>query len=265
MKEFLHSKKQIITTLAGVLTIFLLVLTISGLVDIVNKIKQSKYIGQDAEFKNTIVITDTGEVYAAPDLAVINLMVTNEAKTVAGAMEENTRRMNKVIQEMKSLGIEEKDLKTVSFNIYPRYEYERDKFGYTSGKRILVGYEIMQSLQVKIRNLENIGQVIERGTAVGANDVGNLQFTIDRQDELKKQAREQAINKAKEKAEQMAFQLGVKLGKVTSFSENFYMPYYGAMDYYAMEKGMGGAGEVPDIQTGENKISVSVVITYEIY
>ncbi|KPJ55079.1 hypothetical protein AMJ47_01945 [Parcubacteria bacterium DG_72] len=236
----------------------------SGIVDIVNKIKQSKYIGQDAEFKNTIAITDTGEVYAAPDLAVINLMVTNEAKTVGEAMAENTKRMNKVIEEMKSLGIEEKDLKTVSYNIYPRYEYEKDRFGNVYGKRILAGYEIRQSLQVKIRNLENIGQVIEKGTAAGANDVGNLQFTIDNQDELKKQAREQAIDKARKKAEQMASQLNVRLGKVTSFSENFYVPYYGAMDY-AMEKGIGGAGEVPDIQTGENKITVSVVITYEIY
>ena len=264
MQEFFKGKKQIIAGLAGVLTIFLLVLTVSGVVDIVNKIKQSKYIGQDAEFKNTIVITDTGEVYAPPDLAIVNLMVTNEAKIVAEAMAENTKRMNKVIEEMKSLGIEEKDLKTVSYNIYPRYEYERDELGNIYGKRILVGYEVTQSLEVKIRNLEKIGQVIEKGTAAGANDVGNLQFTIDNQDELKKQAREQAINKAKEKAEQMASQLGVKLGKVTNFSENFYVPYYGAMDY-AMEKGIGGAGEAPDIQTGENKITVSVVITYEIY
>ena len=264
MHEMFQGKKRAIVALVSVLTIFLLVLIISGGVDIVNKIKQSKYIGQDAEFKNTIAISDTGEVYASPDLALVNLMVVNEAKTVAEAMAENAERMNRVIEKMKSLGIEEKDLKTASYNIYPRYEYERDQFGNNYGKRILVGYEIRQSLQVKIRNLENIGQVIEGGTAAGANDVGNLQFTIDNQDELKKQAREQAINKAKEKAEQMAFQLGVRLGKVTSFSENFYMPYYRSMDY-AEASGMGGAGEVPDIQTGENKISVSIVITYEIY
>ena len=94
--------------------------------------------------------------------------------------------------------------------------------------------------------------------------MSNLQFTIDNQDELKKQARDQAIEKAKSKAQELTSQLGVRLGKISSFSENFYVPYYGAMDY-AMEKGMAGAEAVPDIQTGENKISVSVVITYEIY
>ena len=69
-------------------------------------------------------------------------------------------------------------------------------------------------------------------------------------------------SKAREKAEQMASQLGVKLGKVVSFSENFYTPYFKSLDF--AESGMGGV-ETPDIQTGENKISVSVVITYEIY
>lgn len=264
MQEFIHDKKPLMVGLIAVLSIFILVLTISSVVDITNKLKQGKYIGQDAEFKNTIVITDTGEVYAVPDLAIVSLIVTNEAKTVAEAISENSQRMNKVIEEMKSLEIEEKDLKTTSYNIYPRYEYSRDQFGNIYGNRILAGYEITQSLQVKIRNMEGIGQVIEGGTSAGANDVSNLQFTIDNQDELKKQAREQAIEKAKSKAQELTSQLGVRLGKISSFSENFYVPYYGAMDY-AMEKGMGGAEAVPDIQTGENKISVSVVITYEIY
>jgi uncharacterized protein YggE len=264
MQELSRGKKGMLTGLAGALTIFLLVLTVSGVVDIVNKIKESKYIGQDAQFKNTIIITDTGEVYAAPDLAIVDLTVTNEAKTVADAMSESSEKMNSVIEEMKSLGIEEKDLKTISFSIYPRYEYERDQFGNISGKRTLAGYDITQSLEVKIRDLNNVGQVIEEGTNAGANDVSSLQFTIDNQDDLKAQAREQAIGKAKGKAQQMASQLGVKLGKVTNFSESFSLPYYPAKDY-AMEGGIGGAGAAPDIQTGENKISVSVTITYEIY
>lgn len=262
----MHQKKPLILVLIVVLSVFLLVLTVSSIVDISNKVKQGRYIGQNAEFKNTIVITETGEVSAAPDLAIVNLTVTNEAKTVADAMEENAKKMNKVIEEMKSLGVEEKDLKTISFNIYPRYEYSRDQFGNISGKRVLAGYDVTQVLEVKMRDMEIIGDVIQGGTDAGANDVGNLQFTIDNQDELKKQAREQAISKAKDKAKELTSHLGVNLGRIVSFSENFYVPYYGIRDY-AMESGIGGAAivPVPDIQTGENKVSVSVVITYEIY
>ena len=261
--EFFQNKKHL-AGLAGILALFILALTISTVVDVFNKIKESKYIGQDAEFKNTISVSGTGEISAKPDLAVVNLTVVNEDKAVEEAMAENTKRMNNVIEEIKNLGIEEKDLKTVSYNIYPRYEYERDKFGYSTGKRTLAGYEITQSLEVKIRDMQKVGKVIQKGTEAGANDIGSLYFTIDNEDEFKKQAREKAINQAKEKADNLAGQLGVKLGKVTGFSENYYVPYYERSQDYKME-GMDGAGEIPSIETGENKISVSVAVTYEIY
>jgi uncharacterized protein len=250
MQEISQGKKKILTVLAGALILFLLVLTVSGVMDIINKIKK--------EPKYNIVVSDTGEVYAPPDLAIVDLAVINESQTVADATAENSDKMNKITDEMKSLGIEEKDLKTVSFNIYPLYDYVK-------GERIFRGYQVTQSLEVKIRNLDNISQVLQKATDAGANDVGNLQFTIDNQDDLKNQARQQAIDRAKGKAEQMASELGVRLGKVTNFSENFYVPYYGAVNSAA--KGMGGAetAPVPNIQAGENKISVSVTITYEIY
>lgn len=258
----LEEKKKLIVIISSVLSLLLLVLAISTVVDIFNKVKQNKYIGQDAEFKNTIVISGTGEISAVPDLAIINLTVTNEAKTVEEAIAENTEKMNKVIEEMKALSIEEKDLKTASFNIYPRYEYPRDSFGYSTGKRVLVGYEITQVLEVKIRNMEEIGSAIEKGTNAGANDVSNLRFTIDNQEELKKQAREKAISDAKSKAVDLASQLGVKLGRITGFSENYYLPYSQTRDF-EMAEGLGGG--TPNIETGESEISVSIIITYEIY
>jgi len=261
----IHDKKRIVAGVFGVLIFLLSALTVSTVVDVFNKIKENRYIGQDIESKNTIVISETGEVFAKPDLAVVNLTVINEAKTVEKAMAENTERMNRVIEEMKKLNIKEKDLKTASYNIYPRYEYEKDKFGYSSGKRTLVAYEINQSLQVKIRDMQKIGEVIEKGTGAGANDVSSLYFTIDNQNELKKQAREQAVAKVKEKAQNLAGQLGVKLGKIVNFSENYYTPYYDSRVYYKAESAAGMGGEAPEIETGENKISVSVIITYEIY
>lgn len=257
-KEYFKSKKKYFLCFLTILSIFLIVLIVSTSVDIVNKIKQGKYIGQEAEFRNSISISETGEVYAKPDLAVVNFSVINEAETVAEAMSENSERMNKVIEGMKAEGIEDKDLKTISFNIYPRYEYDED-----FRNRTLVGYEIVQQLQVKIRDVEKIGQIIEKGTSTGANDVGELRFTIDNEDELKKQARAQAVEKAKVKAQELASQLDVKLGKVVSFNESFYVPYYQGGIY--LEESVGKGGAAPDIETGENKITASVNIVYEIY
>jgi len=265
-KNLKMGKKCLLALLMVTLSVFLLVLIVSTAVDIQNKIKEGKYIGKELETRNIITVSDTGEVYAKPDLAIATLSVVTEAKTVTKALSENTEKMNAVINFVKNQGVEDKDLKTTSFNIYPRYEYQRieiEIYPYPPGKRVLVGYEVSQSLQVKIRNMEKIGQIVEGATDAGANQVSDLQFTIDKQDELKKQAREQAIEKSKAKAKELASQLGVNLVKITNFSESSVIPYY--YDY-ALEKaeGIGGGGETPQVETGENKIEVTVSITYEI-
>ncbi len=240
-----------------VLTALLIVLTVSIAVGIPNKVKQGA--------GHTISVSGTGEVYAKPDLALTSFSVVEEAKTVVEAMQENTEKMNAIIALMKEQGVDDKDLKTTNFSIYPRYEWRREtvEWPYPEGERVLVGYEVSQSLQVKIRDLTKIGELIEGATTAGANQVGSLQFTIDNQDALKNQAREQAIDKAKDKAKELASQLGVGLVRVTNFSEGSAAPRYYALDM--AESSVGGkGGEAPQIETGENKIEVTVTITYEI-
>ena len=264
-KNFQEKNKNLLTGVVAVLGVFLLVLTISTAVGIQNKIKEGKYIGQEIEAKNTITVSETGEIYAKPDLVLTTFSVVNEAKTVAEAMSENTKKMNAIIDFVKSQAVEDKDLKTISFNIYPRYEWHEKTSipPVPQGKRVLVGYEVRQSLQVKIRDMAKIGQIIEGTTNAGANQVGDLRFIIDKEDELKKQARGQAIEKAKSKAKELASQLGVNLVRITNFSESGVVPRY-----YGLEKmvaGLGGSVEESlQIETGENKIEVTVSITYEI-
>jgi uncharacterized protein YggE len=247
INHFKKEKKTIFIIFISVLTIFLFTLIISTAVDIQNKL---------SEVRNTLVVSGTGEIYAKPDLALMTFSVVTEAKTVDATMAENTEKMNNIISSIKSQGVEDKDLKTTSFSIYPKVE----TYLYPPGKRILVGYEVSQSLQVKIRDLGRIGDIIQGATDNGANQVGSLQFTIDNQDELKKEAREQAIKKAKAKAKELTSQLGVKLGRITNFSEGSSAPRY----YGLMAEAMGGGGEDLQIETGENKITVTVSLTYEI-
>ncbi|MFH1656515.1 MAG: SIMPL domain-containing protein [Candidatus Nealsonbacteria bacterium] len=259
------SKKKLISVFIIIISIFFVVLTVSTFFSIQKKIKETRYMSQ-----NYIVVEGKGEISARSDLATINLSVITEKKTIGEATIENTKIMNNVIDFVKNQGVEEKDIKTIYFNIYPRYEYRQSSdlteiSFYPSGERTLVGYEITQQIEVKIRDLEKIGSIIEGATSAGANDVGNLYFTIDNEEELKKQARDQAIEKAKERAKELAVQLDFKLGKIIDFSENGYVPY----DDYGYGKGGGvmiGEAEVlvaPEIETGENKIIVNVSLTFE--
>jgi len=260
--EFQEAQFKNLKFVFGILAIlFLAMVTVWFGVGALNKLKENRFIGKEAEVKNTISVSGTGEIWTKPDLVLIDFSVVGEKKTVIEAMAENTKKMNSVIEAIKSQGVEEKDLKTTNFSISPRYEWYEKSEIYPAGKRVLVGYEVNQTLQVKIRDLTKIGNIIQVATKAGANQVGDLRFTIDKQDELKSQARKEAIEKAKVMAKEIAGQLGVKLVKITNFSENATAP----IPYpYFMERAMGGGAETPQIQTGENKIEVQVSITYEI-
>ena len=243
--------------------LFLLFSTVLIGVYISNKIKEGRYIGQGAEEKNTITVSGTGEIYVKPDLAIINFSVITEAKTVGEALNNNAKKMNAVIEAVGNQGIDDKDLKTTNFNIYPRYEWHERSELYPQGKRVLAGYEVRQTLEAKVRDIEKISQVIDSAVDAGANQVDNLSFTVDKQDEFKKQAREKAIKEAKAKAKEIANQLGVHLVKITGFSESAVMPIPRPFNFKGEAMGMGGEG-APQIETGENKIEVTVSIAYEI-
>ena len=171
--------------------------------------------------------------------------------------------MNEILVVLKDLGIEAKDIKTGSYSLNPVYNWtEKD------GQK-LSGYEVYQSVTLKIRDLEKIGDIIAKTTEKGANQVGGISFTIDDEYELKNEARELAIEKAKEKAELIAAQTGMKLGKIVSVYENSYSPVM-AYDYSNARKEMVtdevlGAGiEAPGIEAGQNEVKVEVTLMYEI-
>ncbi len=249
----------------GIILSFLLVaLTVFVIVETCNKIKARDYIGREISTKNTITVSGSAEKYAKPDLALITFSVINEAKTVTEAMDENTAKINSVIDMIKENGILGKDIKTTAFKINPLYEYVKTTYYppyYPQGKRMLTGYEITQSLRIKIRALDKIGLVIEEAAAKGANMVGDLQFIIEDQDELKDQVRAEAIAEAKIKALELATQLGVELSRISNFSEGG--PYYGWDRDMEMVGMLAEEGSL-QVEVGENRITADVVITYEI-
>lgn len=241
-----------------ILAIFLAAMTVAKIFETRNAIREGRYIGQDREYKNTIVVTGEGRAFAKPDIGEVTVSVLSQASTVALAQKDNVEKMNAVVKAMKDLGIKEEDLKTTNYQVNPRYQY-------SAGRSTIIGYEVRQSLQVKIRELDKAPQVIEKATSSGANEVGSLNFTIDDQDKVKNEAREEAINKAKAKAQNLVVSLGVSLGKIVSFSENYGATPYPVYYESAKTLGMGGGGAAPDIQTGQNEINAGVSITYEIY
>jgi uncharacterized protein YggE len=256
MLDFFQTKQHrvVFSILAGLVGIVLVMYIVFGVATII-KGGPSK---SDGVYRN-ISFSGEGKTYTKPDIATVTLSVVTEGKTVADLQKKNTEKMNKVIEFLKGNGIEEKDIKTTNYNLYPRYDYSQ----YSSKMPQIVGYEITQSLEVKIRNLDKVGEVLEGSVAAGVNQIYSLYFKVDKDEEFKSQAKELAIKDAKKKAAETAKQLGVRLGKLVGYSEG--SNYYPIYANYDKAMGIGGGGEsAPSIQTGENEILVNVTLTYEI-
>lgn len=205
---------------------------------------------------NTVSFSGQGKVAATPDVAVVDLAIVTEAATSKAAQDENSQKSKAVVDFLKKQGIDDKDIKTSGYNIYPQYDY-------TSGRSVLRGYQVSQSIQVKVRDLEKIDTVLDGVVTAGANQINQLQLTIDDPVALQEEARNQAIKDAKAKADRLEDQLGISLGRIIGFSENEGGPM--PPIFYKADSAVGGrGGGGPAVPTGENEIIVNVTITYQI-
>ncbi len=218
---------------------------------------------KDEKQEDRFSVNGSGVVYAKADIANLTVGFQTEVKkTAQEAVEENTDKMNDIIKELKSLDIEAKDIKTTNYSLRPVYDWTERR------GQVLEGYRVSQNVTIKIRDLDKIGEAIAKTTQKGANQVGNVSFTIDDEYNLKNEARQLAIEKAKEKAEMIAEQTGMKLGDIINVYENsVYMPE--PMRYTNAKidmVGLGGAGEIeaPSIEAGQNEVRVEVSVVWEV-
>lgn len=220
--------------------------------------------------KNTITVEGYGEAFAAPDIATFTFSVVSLKSTVEAAQTDATAKQNAATKYLKDAGVEDKDIQTSNYSVYPQYDYVQEACsgGYCpGGKQVLRGYEVRQSTTVKVRDLTKAGDLLTGVGEKGATELSGLNFTFDDPNQNKDKAREKAIADAKQKAEELSKQLGVRIVRVISFYENS-----GGYPVYARDAvyGMGGAevqsakAPAPAISTGENTVVSNVSVTYEI-
>lgn len=219
----------------------------------------------------------TAEVTYVPDTAFLYLGVNKTAATQDEAKNEANKVINQITADLKKLGIDEKNIKTTNFSVNQNYGYEImpvAESGTTDSKAILPprpttsgGYIASANLEVRVKPLEKADKAIDVATKDGATQVGTSQLTLDeqKQKQLEDQARIEAINNAKDKAKEISKAAGIRLGRVVSVQENnggFARPYL-----MTKSADNGGVRSTPttEIQPGENKISITVTLSYETY
>jgi len=206
----------------------------------------------DQQYK-TITISGAGTSSNKANQATVTLGVQTEDPSAAAAAEENARLMTAVIAAIKEQGITEDMIETISYNIYPIYDS-------TTYQRI-IAYRVVNTVNVKITDLDKIGDVIDAASKSGANSIEGVSFglTDELANQLKLDAYRKALSDASTKANVIAETLGIKITGVLSVSESVYYPYTPYRGYAAAE--VSGKVSTPVFQ-GSLSVSVNVQIVY---
>lgn len=204
-----------------------------------------------------ISVTGLGEVRAEPDIATLTIGIEASAPTVQEAREKGADAATRLINSLKSNGVDEKDIVTTSINIYPQYFYPENE------PARITGYIASNLLAVTVRDLDNAGRVIDDGVTA-AGDAARLQgiaFGIDDPEPYLEEAREKAVADAKSRAETFATAAGVSVGTLLSISESsapsgpiLRAPTTGGAPY----------DTVTPIQPGQTTVSVAVSVRFAI-
>jgi len=207
-----------------------------------------------------VAVTGEGEASVKPDMALVTLAVMREADTARAALDQTNEAMAAVIAAMKEAGIAERDLQTSGLSIQPHYVYPQNNDG--SQQPRLVGYQVSNSLNVRVRDLGSIGEIVDRSVTLGVNQGGQIIFGNDDPSATRSEARRKAVEDAIAKARELAQAAGVSLGPIREISEQSSaqppMPIGGRI--MRME---AKADAVP-VEAGENTYRVEVNVTFEL-
>ena len=206
-----------------------------------------------------ITVVGEGIVNIKPDIAKTTIGVDTIKSTVKEASDENQVVIAQVLDALKAAGIADKDMQTAGFNIYAEQYVAPD-----SGPQAEPSYRyhVTNQVQVTIRDIETVGDVLDAAIEAGANSTYGVEFRLDDQEAARSEARGLAIENANSKAAELAGLNSVSVGQVLSISEVIgNSPYYAAPS--AAAYGLGGGGGTP-ISAGELQLTMQVQVTYAI-
>ena len=206
------------------------------------------------EQQNRIRVVGAVTITTSPDIATASLGVQTFDREVEPAVDDNNRKAEAIIEALLGQGVEEKDVKTTSFNIYPQRDYTNNN------PNEIIGYQVNNTVSVTLRDLDSVGKALQKAIDAGANTVSSLIFTLDDPEPIRQQARTKAIEDARERAESMATAAGIELGKVVNISE---LSAPGPIIYRAELEDAAYKSGVP-VQPGELGLTVQVELVFAI-
>lgn len=265
LKNLLGDQRKLISYALLAVLVLLALFLLAKTVDAFDRMGKSPYAGP-----NVITVTGTGKAETPPTVANIVFTVQETADTVAAAQDAASKKTSAALDGIHKIGIEDKDIQTAGYQTNPQYENPqpcRPGVFCTQGSLKIIGYQVSQTVTVKVRNTDSTADVLAALGAAGVQNISGPDFQVDDDSEVLAEARGKAIEDARKNARELAKQLHVRLGDVVSFSENGSgpMPMYESMAKGGMMMDTRAvAPAAPPLPQGQNESVVTVSVTYEI-
>jgi uncharacterized protein YggE len=240
----------------SILWIFVSIIAVTLLVFATNARAQSDTPETTPQEPRTLSVNGNGIITLVPDIAYINIGVQTENKNAQEAVASNNQQSQQLFSAFTRAGIAEKDIKTSNFSIYPRQEWDNE------GQPTGITYVVNNTVSVTVRDLDQIGSILDSAVQAGANTINGVQFDVEDREAAQQQAMVAAVENARARAEVLATAAGVELSDVLSIQT-----YLGSTNPIPYEKTFAladtAASSVP-VSPGEMQIMVDVSVVYEI-
>ena len=196
-----------------------------------------------------------GESHRTPDVATISAGVVTQDADANAAMRENANRMGAVVTALKKAGVADRDIQTSRIDLSPQYNYANNQ------PPKITGYQASNTVNVRLREMGRIGDVLDALVKQGANRIDGPSFGVDKPDAAMDEARNDAVKHAQDRAALYAAATGLKVRRIVSITESGGNVMPPPRPYMAMAK-TADAGT--PIAAGENTISVDLNVVFEL-
>jgi len=211
---------------------------------------------QAEELSRTITVVGEGQVNAAPDIAIVQVGVQVSESDPKVATEKAAEAMSNILAALKGEGIAEKDIQTSYYNVYVDRPYG------PNGPGDETFYQVSNNIQVTIRDLDRVTDILSAAIESGANNINSVEFRLSDTSQLESEARAKAVDNAQAKAQELAELNGVAVGEVVSISEVINNGFLVERSFAAA--GMGGGGAAGPISPGDVTVTSQLQISYAI-
>ena len=206
-----------------------------------------------------VSVTGSGEVRANPDVAYVTLGIESRKPALADARATVSATVDRVLALTRELKIDQKFVDSTRLQVQPDYRWN-DK----DSQRVLLGYVVNRQIEVELRDLDQLGALLERAVTAGANQLGEARLDSIKRKELERDALARAVADARLNAETLAKAAGVPLGPVRSLSASAEPP---VMPLYRERAMMSQAADQSAEQTygsAEMKFTATVSAQYDL-